>query len=205
MKKQFCFIFVVLITILNSCDSDVELEKSVFVPDNQYAGLPQYSEWGYNTFGAYYDREAFISTNQLVPIKIIVTNDTTNFIFQGQKGTYNSYEYGYHGSGMTMKLSLTKYLPAEFDDLTDLNDVLINLNNTDHKITFTIGNETVNTEILNGTFHFIKAQRLFVDNDFNQVILSGVFNFQALINGEPIAISHGRFDVGVGENNFFNY
>jgi hypothetical protein len=60
-------------------------------------------------------------------------------------------------------------------------------------------------EILNGTFQIKRAQHLLVDNKPEEVILSGVFEFQALINGEPVTISTGRFDVGVGEGNFYTF
>ena len=43
------------------------------------------------------------------------------------------------------------------------------------------------------------------DNEPIEVILSGVFEFQALINNEPVSMSLGRFDVGVGQSNFYNY
>ena len=44
-----------------------------------------------------------------------------------------------------------------------------------------------------------------VDKQQYEIILSGVFDFQALINNEPTSISMGRFDVGIANDNFFKY
>jgi hypothetical protein len=46
---------------------------------------------------------------------------------------------------------------------------------------------------------------LFVDEEKQQVILSGVFSFKAVVEGEPVTVSEGRFDVGMSSLNFFKY
>ena len=51
----------------------------------------------------------------------------------------------------------------------------------------------------------MRAQHLLVDEVPQEVILSGVFEFQAMVNGMPVTVSEGRFDVGVDESNFFKY
>jgi len=51
--------------------------------------LPIYSEWGYNTFGAYYDREIFVSNDISVPAKVSVSNNEMSFILDGQKEHQN--------------------------------------------------------------------------------------------------------------------
>ncbi|NCO55806.1 MAG: hypothetical protein COS14_03835 [Bacteroidetes bacterium CG02_land_8_20_14_3_00_31_25] len=190
------YLFLILIIII-SCKKDKNLRDSIFIEDVESPGLPIYSEWGYNTFGAYYDREVFISNDKKVPLKIIVTNDTMTFNFFGQLGntSYNN---------MTMKFYFTNFLPVNYEDLLQLNDTIINLNNT-NKISINIYGSNVNVTLLNGYFKVDKAQLLFVDTKETEVILSGHFEFQALINNEPIAISDGRFDIGVNQSNFFSY
>jgi len=190
------YLFLILIIII-SCKKDKNLRDSIFIEDVESPGLPIYSEWGYNTFGAYYDREVFISNDKKVPLKIIVTNDTMTFNFFGQLGntSYNN---------MTMKFYFTNFLPVNYEDLLQLNDTIIYLNNT-NKISINIYGSNVNVTLLNGYFKVDKAQLLFVDTKETEVILSGHFEFQALINNEPIAISDGRFDIGVNQSNFFSY
>jgi len=190
------YLFLILIIII-SCKKDKNLRDSIFIEDVESPGLPIYSEWGYNTFGAYYDREVFISNDKKVPLKIIVTNDTMTFNFFGQLGntSYNN---------MTMKFYFTNFLPVYYEDLLQLNDTIIYLNNT-NKISINIYGSNVNVTLLNGYFKVDKAQLLFVDTKETEVILSGHFEFQALINNEPIAISDGRFDIGVNQSNFFSY
>jgi len=190
------YLFLILIIII-SCKKDKNLRDSIFIEDVESPGLPIYSEWGYNTFGAYYDREVFISNDKKVPLKIIVTNDTMTFNFFGQLGntSYNN---------MTMKFYFTNFLPVNYEDLLQLNDTIINLNNT-NKISINIYGSNVNVTLLNGYFKVDKAQLLFVDTKETEVILSGHFEFQALINNEPIAISDGRFDIGINQSNFFSY
>jgi len=190
------YLFLILIIII-SCKKDKNLRDSIFIEDVESPGLPIYSEWGYNTFGAYYDREVFISNDKKVPLKIIVTNDTMTFNFFGQLGN-NSY------NNMTMKFYFTNFLPVNYEGLLQLNDTIINLNNT-NKISINIYGSNVNVTLLNGYFKVDKAQLLFVDTKETEVILSGHFEFQALINNEPIAISDGRFDIGINQSNFFSY
>ncbi len=197
MKIKYLFILFIIITF--SCKKDKNLRDSIFIDDIESPGLPIYSEWGYNTFGAYYDRELFISNDQYVPLKVIVTNDTMTFNFVGQKGSNNS---GYN-SQMSMKFYFTNFLPSTYEDLLQFNDSTINL--TSNKISININGSYVNTNLLNGFIKFDKAQLLYVDTKKTEIILSGHFEFQILINNEPIAISDGRFDVGVNQSNFFNY
>jgi len=64
---------------------------------------------------------------------------------------------------------------------------------------------TYTTQIISGQFQITKAQNLLVDKKAEEVILSGKFDFQALVEGLPVTISNGRFDVGVGNGNFYKY
>lgn len=201
--KQFLILPSIIILLLSGCKEETELQKSVFIPDVNYPELPLYSEWGYNTFGAYYDREAFISNNHEVPVKVVVTGNKTSFIFKGQKGAtnYNSDSY----TEMSMTFKIDGFLPEDYIDLIVLNDTKLDLTNPNYSVVVSIDTAEYEAYILNGEFEFKRAQNLLVDKKQIEVILSGYFEFQALINEEPVTISNGRFDVGIGMDNFYNY
>jgi len=205
MKKHI--IFLLAITVLfTSCYVDYDLEKSVFIEDSEFEGLPIYSEWGYNTFGAYYDRKAFVSNNEDIPLKIISTDNTTTFIFKGELLNTDEYPYSRYNEGdMLMKLIIENLEFGEYSDLTILNKTKYNLLNSDLKISIDIDGEFEDVEIIDGEFEFVKAQFLLVDNEQKGLILSGLFDFKFLINDEPISISHGRFDMNVNEEVFFSF
>jgi hypothetical protein len=54
-----------------------------------------------------------------------------------------------------------------------------------------------------GELHFIRVQKLFVDNNPQETILSGTFKFQGIMDGTPVSVTLGRFDVGV--NYYYDY
>jgi len=200
MKKQI-FILAAIIFLFASCKKENELKKSVMVYDSELTDLPAYSEWGYNTFGAYYDREVFIS-NEKTPAKIIFSNNLMSFVLDGQKGT-SSYNYNFDEMSITFKIS--GFIPDDYKNLTILNDTTFDLKNPAYQVLVTINNTEYTANILSGELYFRRAQNLFVDKKQVEVILSGYFDFKALINNEPVTISDGRFDVGINDDNFYIY
>ena len=44
--------------------------NSVYIEDADIPGMPAYTEWGYNTFGAFYGRDLFTYTDKEVPLVI---------------------------------------------------------------------------------------------------------------------------------------
>src|SRR4051812_346745 len=77
---------IILIVMASfACSEDHVLSQSIFVEDKLNQGLPAYSENGYNTFGAYYDRAPFIS-GQKIPLKVIAEKEETSFTFIGMIG-----------------------------------------------------------------------------------------------------------------------
>ncbi|OFX21128.1 MAG: hypothetical protein A2033_07605 [Bacteroidetes bacterium GWA2_31_9] len=196
--KTIALLFVAAILIFFGCKKDSEprdsyFKQSTFIEDEGNPGLPIYSELGYNTFGAYYDRETFVSNDIDVPFKIIVTNDTTTLIFKGTKNYKD----------MTLKIGIPDNTPDIYNDMLTYNDTIIDL--TQCKITTIINGSTSIAQVIDGRLEIKKAQKLFVDDSEIEVVLAGIFEFQLLINNEPIAISNGRFDFGVGYSNFFAY
>ena len=191
-----------LLLLLVGCSKEYELTKSVFIQDPEYTDLPAYSEWGYNTFGAYYDRQAFISNNEIVPAKIIVTNNEMSFVLDGQKGS--SYYYDISDE-MTLTFKIPGFMPANYTDLTVLNDTILNLANPVYQVIVSMDTLKYTATILSGELNFKRAQNLKVDKKEIEVILSGYFEFKALINEKPVTISNGRFDVGISPDNFYTY
>ena len=196
MMKKYIFLPVLVVMLLaGGCSQDFNLEKSVFIEDINNPGLPEYSEWGYNTFGAYIDRKTFVSDLTDLPSKIIVNKDTFNFLLKGRSNS----------DDISLKFSVIGYSPADYTDLISLNDSTFNLTGKNCIITLT---EPLSTKILTvyeGTLVFKRVQKLYVDKVLTESILSGTFNFKTFINAEPVSISNGRFDVGIGSENFYKF
>lgn len=203
MKKQL-FIFSTAILIFWGCSKENELKKSVFIYDTEFTDLPAYSEWGYNTFGAYYDRLAFVSTNTIVPAKVIVSEGSMSFVLSGQLQAGNQY-YGSDSREMSITLKMPGFTPQQYNDLIVLNDTTLDLKNPEYQVQVSVDTMNYPASILSGELNFKRAQNLLVDKNQIEVILSGYFEFKAIINGKPITVSDGRFDVGISPDNFYIY
>lgn len=175
-----------------ACNDDSALENSVYVHDPQNPGLPQYSELGYNTFGAYYDRQPFTSAS-VVPVKVIVSGGVTSFALNGWMGNHD----------LSLSLQMSDFLPEDYTDLIGLDNVSIDLEDENYTVILEKDGLEEEAQILNGTFHFKRTQNLYVDRVLFGVVLSGTFEFQAIVDDEPITVSSGRFDVSVNEHNFY--
>lgn len=198
MKIKYLIIIVVIIPFLfSSCEKmqDFNLSQTVFIEDPYCPGLPIYSEWGYNTFGAYIDRKAFTSTDYDLPMKIIVNTDTMHMIFRGMMGS----QY------VDLKLSIKGFSGADHLALTELNGEVIDLKESGRQAILKIGDETTLLNLIEGEISFSRVQHLYVDEELTRTIVSGYFNLKTFLEGEPIAISYGRFDFGIGYENFYNY
>jgi len=202
MRKQL-YLFAALLVILSGCSKENELKKSVMIYDPEYTDLPVYSEWGYNTFGAYYDREVFISDDATVPAKVVVSEGAMSFVLNGHKGAYYYYD---ESNQMNLTFRLNGFTPDSYEDLIMLNDTVFDLTNPEYQVVIESAGTPINTfSIISGGFQFRRAQNLLVDKQQVEVILSGYFELKALINGLPVTISDGRFDVGIGPDNFYIY
>jgi len=205
MKNQFIMMMLTAALFFAACSDEAELQKSVFVPDEDFPELPAYTEWGYNTFGAYYDRDLFIYNAYEVPAKVVNTEGTTSFILNGTRGLYYYYEYSPENNAMSLSFDLTGFLPQAYTDLVALNDSVIDLLDPDCRVMVTRDGQKYQEQIINGTLHFKRVQNLIVDKEQVEVILSGTFEYQALSNDVPFSVSLGRFDVAVGKSNFYRY
>ncbi len=190
-------IAILLPLFLTSCDKmdEIDLSGSVFIEDSYQPGLPIYSEWGYNTFGAYIDRKAFVSTDHELPAKVFVNNDTLHLLLRGRMDN----------NIVDLKFSVKGFEPQNNFDLVMLDDTIINLSDSGRAVYLTINNKETKLDIIEGELIVKRAQRLFVDNVATRTIISGRFNLKTFINDEPAAISQGRYDLGIGYENFFNF
>lgn len=202
--KRPLFIFAAMILIFWGCSKENELKKSVFISDKEFTDLPSYSEWGYNTFGAYYDRLPFISNNSSVPTKVIVLDTAMSFVLGGQLQAGNQY-YEDNLHEMSITFNIAGFAPQQYPALIVLNDTILDLKNPEYQVIVSDGTMKYNTTILSGELNFKRAQNLLVDKKQIEVILSGYFEFKALIGGKPVTVSDGRFDVGISQDNFYMY
>jgi hypothetical protein len=184
---------------LVACDTENELKRSVFVPDPENPELPSYSEWGYNTFGAYYDRTIIVSNYDDVPAKIIVGDGSTSFRLDGDRKTS---EFSV-GESIQLDFVFPDMAPTTYADLVDLNETTFDLIADNVTLIISTQNGTAEAEILEGDLTFVRAQTLIVDEEQHEVILSGTFNVKFVVDNVAVTISEGRFDVGIGPDNFF--
>lgn len=193
--KISLLLLIILFAFSCNMSYEYELRKSVFIEDEMNPGLPIYSEWGYNTFGAYIDRSKFISDENILPSKIIVNGDTLNI-------TLNGY---YQDILTNLKFRIVGYSPKDYAELLELNGVKINLKNDQVSVFLTQDSNTTQLQIIEGELYFKRVQLLLVDKEQTQSILSGTFELKTFKNDVPIAIANGRFDLGIGYDNFYNY
>jgi hypothetical protein len=205
MKRDALIFSLVLLVLTCSCSKEYELDKSIFIPDKDFPGLPAYTEWGYNTFGLFYDREPFVNTDFSAPSKIICTGGKTTFSLKGHMGVSRYYYYVSDEKPMTLSFDLPGFVPGSLTDLLELDNTIIDLTDPLCKVTLTVDTARYSLEVLNGSLQFKRAQNLIVDKKQYEIILSGVFDFQALVNNEPSSFTNGRFDLGISRDNFFKY
>lgn len=200
--KTSIIILTSILFFMVACSKENNLEQSVFVSDLDNPELPEYSEWGYNTFGAYYDRQAFISNNSFVPAKCIVTDNMLSFVLTGQLGS--GYYYS-DNNKVSLSFKIPGFLPTNYKQLIQLNDTTLDLMKPGFQVWVTNGTTVDTATVIEGSLQVKRAQNLVVDDKQVEVILSGYFDVKVLIRNEPITISSGRFDVGIGDDNFYVY
>lgn len=195
--KRYIILFT--IALFASCASkDLQMDRTVFIPDQLDGNLPAYTEWGYNTFGAKVDRNYFLVSYDITPCKILYKNGKLSFSLSGNFVNYNN---------VTMTFTFPSEQLKEYTDLLTLNNIDIDLKASDCEVTLTQNETTETLNLVEGELHFIRAQMLMIDEQPNRVILSGVFAFRYLngTNEFPVSVSDGRFDVGINKNVFYAY
>ena len=191
--KRYISILVVFSLLLFSCEEN-SLNRTIFIPDETNPELPAYTEWGYNSFGAIYERVNIVSTNDIVPCKIVHKDGVLNFSLIGR--------YNHDKATLTFLFPLSEVKTIE--DLAVLHDLVVDLTDNCTVKLESNGLETI-FDVLSGHLYFKRFQLLRVDEKINRIILSGVFEVKFLKNGLPETISFGRFDLGITDRDFYSY
>jgi hypothetical protein len=195
MKKILCTLFTT-VAVLSGCGYDSDLNSTIFIPDEKDSNLPAYTEWGYNSFGARYERQYFLASNYIIPCKITYANDSLSFILQGN--------LNYQGASLHISFPF----PEEVNGLTDLSQLsngdTIDLTKAEVILTHSVEDKDTSEvlHIARGGLFFKRYQELYVDKEFSRIILSGYFAFQIRRNdqaGKEVSeyFSDGRFDLGI--------
>ena len=192
--KKYIAILAVLSFLMFSC-SDETLDRTIFIPDEDNRSLPAYTEWGYNSFGAVYERRNFVAANHIVPCKIVYQNGMLNFSLIGVQQSVSGQ------TALTFSFPLSEV--ETIADLAVLHEMEINLTQNS-TVTLEENNVETTLNVLGGTLHFKRFQLLRVDDKINRIILSGTFEIRFLRNGRPESISNGRFDLGITDRDFIN-
>jgi hypothetical protein len=184
---------IVIFMLLISCNiGDPDLNRSIFIRDKQYRDLPQYSEWGYNTFGAYIDEDVFVSGLIYEAASLYRTDTLIRFELPGEKHIQRS-----DTIDMMMTFLFTWHHPADPDFLVALNDSVIDLSAPTCRVLITTHSQESALTVSTGNIHFKKIRKLFIDNESKETIVSGTFEFSGMIDGSPVHVTLGRFDEGV--------
>jgi hypothetical protein len=199
MKANNITGFLFLLVLFGGCVDDSDLHRTIFVRDKINTDLPQYSEWGYNTFGAYINDEVFVSGDQYWDPAGLLPGDTAMTLsFHGEKRSKAR-----DTTDMIMYFVIPRNSPHNDQYLLSLNDMVIDLKTSSSQVQIMSDTTLYPVTINTGELHFIRVQNLLVDNNPEETILSGTFEFEGIMNGKPVSVSLGRFDVGV--NYYFNY
>ena len=195
--KKYIFIVIAFVTIISCSKSESELDRTIFIPDENNPNLPEYSEWGYNAFGAIYERTYFVASNNIIPCKIMYSNDSIRFFMQGVMGN------DYPNKKMSLAFTFPSEVIAEYNDLIILNKKVIDLR-SNCVVMMAVEDNEKKLDIIKGKLDFKRVQQLRVDDIANRVILSGTFDIQFVGAGSfPENLSDGRFDFGITEREFY--
>jgi len=193
MKTSNIIGFLLLLALSGGCIGDSDLQRTIFIRDKNYPDLPQYSEWGYNTFGAYFNDDVFVSGDgNWNPAMISATDTTVMLTLHGEKRSKSK-----DTTEMIMYFIVPLSAPRDAQYLLSLDDIMIDLKTSPSQVLIMSDTYLYPVSVNSGELHFIRVQKLFVDNNPEETILSGTFKFQGIMDGTPVNVTLGRFDVGV--------
>jgi hypothetical protein len=194
MKITRAIWYLLSLAIAGGCVGDPDLRRSIFVRDIKYPDLPQYSEWGYNTFGAFINEDVFVSGADLWEPASVMQNDTAMILsFHGEKRSI-----GRDTTDMIMYFTITRSSPVYTEFLLSLNNSVIDLSTSSNQVQIMSDNLLSPVMITHGELYFKRVQNLVVNLEPMETIFSGTFEFEGTLNGKPVSVTLGRFDVGVG-------
>ena len=191
--KKYGIIAIILAFV--SCSVD-EMEQTIFVPDVNDSNLPAYTEWGYNSFGALYERAYFLAATDMIPCKITVKNGIITFALSGRIATSSS-SYS-NREKMTLNISFPFNEPMNnYKDLMKLHQQTINFTDPSCEVQMIRDSKTEAIVVLSGNLFFKRVQLLRINEKEDRVIISGTFEMTLLRNELPESLSKGRFDLGI--------
>ena len=196
MKKfGLGLIAIILLLSSSSCEEIPEMEKTIFVPDEINKNLPAYTELGYNSFGAIYERRLFCATNSIIPCKILYQHGIMTFTLSGRIGSsYSSLS----GDEMTLYIAFpVDETMNNYQDLMALHQKRIDFADSSCEVRMVRASVEEDITILSGNLFFKRVQLLRINDKDNRVLLSGTFELTFLRNQLPEILSYGRFDVGI--------
>ena len=211
MKKQLAIICMAAISIITACDTDDSIDRSIWINDSEDYNLPEYSEWGYNTFGAKMGRNYFVSCWHENPC-IMEWHDSDKTLELTMNGCQKYKKNSSYDSYAATKedVSLTIIFPCDSvinncKKLYLLNGKNFDLTDPDIKVLVKRSDnpQEAITDIRSGELHFKRVQILYVNDRFEEAIVSGTFDIRYVSNGEKTWLSDGRFDLGVTPDLFW--
>ena len=189
-----------------ACDDN--LDRSIWISDPNDYHLPKYTEWGYNTFGAKMDGDYFVSCWRENPCTLEWHDEDSTLEFT-MNGCLAGTDYIWDGY-ITRKeyMSLTIVFPCDSaisncQKLWLLHEKTFDLTNPAVKIYVTGDYPELITDIRSGELCFKRVQNLYVDNKFEEAIVSGTFDIRYVKDGEKTRMSDGRFDIGINQSFFW--
>lgn len=218
MKRIIYSIISATLLSLTACNSD-ELNEVIWQNDPNNAGLPLYSEWGYNTFGAYINDEVFASAyskhwritksigleSKDDKLTLTLYSDSRYMIDEYDTHIYDDIEEDemelYH-----IRFTFPHKNIKNSTELADLNGITIDLADEESQVELLFGNETYHkAAVLNvskGSLQIKRVQLLNIDGQWRETIMSGTFECESTTEApqgglKHISIEKGRFDIGI--------
>ena len=212
MKAGYLFLsLVAIICFFGSCSRhnvvthDIT-EEIIFIADESDHNLPAYTESGYNTFGALFEKDYFVVNKGITPLKMQYHQGKMLVVFDGvRKRTANFYSSNIYAP-MTMYFTFPFDECKSYEDLLKLHNTKINLTATGCEVKMKIGEASSATtlDVVEGELFFRRAQNLNIDDNRIGVILSGTFFVKFKKGSEYTVIKNGRFDFSINQN-YFTY
>jgi hypothetical protein len=193
MKNIRAIRLLLFIGIFGSCVGDPDLYNPVFIRDKNYPELPEYSEWGYNTFGAFFNDDVFVSSEkQWEPASVMQGESTMTLSFHGEKRVK-----GMDTTDMILNFIISRPATSYSNFLYSLNDSIIDLSTSSNQVQIMYDSTLYPVTITTGELHFKNVKNMVIDLEPMETIFSGTFDFEGIMNGNPVSVTLGRFDVGV--------
>lgn len=207
MKIRSLMCVLGLAIIFGGCTKLVDpTDDFIFIRDPYEPGLPSYTESGYNTFGAMYEKNYFVVNKHIVPMKIIYKNGNIELTLSGVKD-YGNIDAFRSYADSTRLMSMVFVFPYEecnsYKDLLKLHNTQIDMKVAGCQIKLYEPNKAEKIlDLQHGNLFIKRAQNLNVDGQRLAVILSGTFDCK-FKNGERYeVIKNGRFDLSINDSQF---